>query len=154
MWWIGTDLGVPFVGALRWWVPLMVGPLLVAGLAVIASGCGSGEVRRYPITGSVTFDGKPVPAGTISFEPVGRELTPGFANIVDGKYDTAVNGVGHLGGEQVVRITGDARPPVDPNSFQADSYVAKPLFQPYQTNADLPARATQLDFDVPRTKKK
>ncbi len=129
--------------------------LALLGLAgLCAVGCGSGEIKRYNISGTVNYNGKPVPAGTISFEPVGREISPGFATIRDGKYDTAENGVGQVGGEHVVKITGDARPPVDPNSFQADSYVAKELFPKFQKNAVLPKRRSTQDFEVPRSTKK
>ena len=130
-------------------------PVALIGLSgMYACGCGTGEIKRYNISGNVTYNGKPVPAGTIAFEPVGRDISPGFATIKDGKYDTAENGVGQIGGEQVVRITGDARSPVDPNSFQADSYVAKELFPKFQMNAKLPKRRSTQDFEVPRATKK
>jgi hypothetical protein len=41
--------------------------ILVNALVVLA-GC-SGEDSRYPVEGSVTFDGKPVDGGTIDFFP-------------------------------------------------------------------------------------
>lgn len=121
---------------------------------MLAAGCGSGEIKRYNVAGSVTYGGAPVPAGTISFEPVGKDIAPGFATIKNGKYDTTENGVGQIGGAHVVKITGDSRLPVDPNSFQADSYVAKELFPKFQTDAELPKRSSTQDFDVPKSAKK
>lgn len=118
------------------------------------SGCGPATIKRYHISGVVTFEGKPVPKGTITFEPVGRDVMGGFANIIDGSYDTAQEGVGQVSGEHTVIITGDATMSVKPDSFQADSYVAKPLFPKFQTTAKLPRSASKLDFEVPKVVKK
>jgi hypothetical protein len=121
--------------------------------AVWLTGCGPGGVRRYDLSGSVTYEGKPIPSGMISFDPVGLNKGGGYAVIVDGKYDTTQHGRGHLGGEHVVHINGDAGKAPAPGSPEADSFVVKPLFAPYETTMDLSKGKAIVDFDVPRNER-
>jgi hypothetical protein len=45
-------------------------PLLTAGLAISwIAGCGDGQIKRYPVTGSVTVDGKPADGAMVIFCP-------------------------------------------------------------------------------------
>lgn len=111
-------------------------------------GCGTGEIPRYDISGEVNFKGKPVKRGAITFEGSDKSVIQGFAKINEGKFDTAQDGVGHIGGPQTIRITGEAGQPPDPNSFQADSYVAKPLFPTFETSAELPKESSTKNFEV------
>lgn len=112
---------------------------LCAGLA----GCGgsSDTTRRFDLSGAVTFEGKPVPAGTILFEPdpgKGNKGPAGFAKIADGKFDTAAGGKGTIGGPHVVRITGSDK---------------ATLFSDYVTSADFPQQKATKDFEVPGSAK-
>jgi hypothetical protein len=123
--------------------PATIGVLLVLAAA---AGCGQSGPTRYHLSGKVVFQGQPVPEGTISFEPLQGDAGGGFAFIRSGRYDTAGDGRGHLGGEHRVRITGTTGKPVrpgDPDSGSAD------LFSPYETTADLSAKLSSLDFEVP-----
>ena len=43
-----------------------------AGLLAV-SGCGDGKIARYPVTGTVTVDGKPADGATVIFCPVEGE---------------------------------------------------------------------------------
>ena len=64
-----------------------MGQRLALLLAILlAAGCGSDEVQRYPVSGTVTFDGQPVPDGHIIFASPGGETTPDAGPIVDGQY--------------------------------------------------------------------
>lgn len=113
--------------------------LLCAGLA----GCGGrgDETRRFDLSGAVTFDGRPVPAGTILFEPdssQGNKGPAGFAKIADGRFNTAASGKGTIGGPHVVRITGSDK---------------ATLFSDYVTQADLPKEKSTKDFEVPASAK-
>jgi hypothetical protein len=121
--------------------------LLVAVLSFCITGCGGGP-KLYRVSGNVTFAGKPIPEGKIYFTPDGAKENsgaPGFANIKDGKYDTSgAGGQGHGGGPMAVRIEGSS------GIGSADDAVSvPPLFQPYETTADLPKSSTTKDFDVP-----
>jgi hypothetical protein len=127
-------------------IPGRAVPLLLLIIAPFAIGCGGEEFDRFDVSGSVSFDGKPLPAGNIVFEPdraASNEGAPGFALIVDGKFDTAAEGgKGTIGGPQIVRIDGH-----DPTPG-SDGTVLQVI---YETKADLPKESTTKDFEIPAT---
>lgn len=124
--------------------------LLAGCLLCFQSGCGGGGTdgpARYGLSGTVTYDGKPVPFGQMIFSPdtaAGNSGPQGFAEIRDGKYQTA-EGKGTVGGPHVVQITGFGS---DPATGSEDNPVP-PLFSEYQTKADLPKEDATMDFEVP-----
>ncbi|MCE9561094.1 MAG: hypothetical protein K8U57_03470 [Planctomycetes bacterium] len=75
--------------------------LLLATLA----GCSSGPTPMR-VWGNVTFDGKPLPEGTIAFVPIAPHTGPSTGGaITNGRYDVPAN-VGPLsGGQYRVEIT-------------------------------------------------
>src|SRR5687768_9092039 len=86
----------------------------IAGLAcaLVVSGCGGGSDGQpiYRVSGAVTFDGQPIPQGTIVFSPdlsKRNDGPQGVAPIKDGKYDTqGGQGMGAVGGAMKVSVTG------------------------------------------------
>lgn len=84
--------------------------LLFAG-AVFLAGCAEQEILHH-VSGTITYDsGKPIPKGLIFFDPDPTKGTPGtqgFANIENGKFDTAASGKGKgiRGGTYNIRILG------------------------------------------------
>jgi hypothetical protein len=118
---------------------------LTMALAVGCSKPQSGPAR-IAVTGKVTFDGQPVPRGTIAFEPdslAGNSGPGGYGTIVDGRFTTHPQ-MGPVGGAQKVRIAGfDGK-------ATAELIDGKPLFPEYTTTVELPTKATTIDFDVPR----
>jgi hypothetical protein len=118
--------------------------------ALVCSGCGgAGGPARYDVSGTVTFNGSPVPGGSITFEPdasKGNKGPAGHAKIKDGKYDTSVDGSGTVGGPHVVKITGLGGK-TDPDLFPE----GEPLFPEWETSVDLPKEKTTQDFAVPAT---
>ena len=125
------------------------GLVCVSGLLlVLAASCGSGE-KLYDVSGTATFNGQPVPAGIIYFDPdpmKGGTGTQGFASIIDGKYTTAVNGRGIRGGPYAVRITG-----YDGKAAN-EAPLGRPLFDEYELKKDLPAADSELNLDIPKKK--
>jgi hypothetical protein len=122
--------------------------LLTATLSasVLATGCGSSGTGLYRRTGTVTFAGKPVPLGTVYFDPdvsTGASGPSGFADIVDGKYDTN-NGKGSIGGPMIVRVTGYS----DENRDKISGF-GPPLFAEHHMKAELPAATSELNIEVP-----
>jgi len=110
--------------------------IAIASACLLLLGCGG--PARYRLTGSVTFNGQPVPAGQILFEPdaaAGNKGPAGSAFIVDGKYDTGKFGV--VGGKYIITING------------SDKGGAKPLFTGYQVKEELAQQAGTKDFTVP-----
>ena len=111
---------------------------------VVLTGC-DGEEKLYDVSGTVTFGGKPVPKGAIHFDPdasKGGTGQAGFANILDGKYDTADMGKGVRGGAYIVRI----------NAFDGKEAGEAPwgqaLFPEHTEPHELQAAKQTLDISV------
>jgi hypothetical protein len=120
----------------------------LAGLAlglIFMAGCGEKGEKLYQVSGTVTYDGKPIPKGLIFFDPDPSKGTggmQGFANIQDGKYTTAVEGQGVRGGAYEVRVNGfDGKEANDAPFGQA-------LFPEYRSTAELPKADSTYDLDV------
>jgi len=97
------------------------------------------------------YDGKPLPFGSIVFDPdpsKGNAGPQGTASIKDGVYDTSKGGTGSVGGSMIVTITGSTHEVV------IEGGEGHYLFLPYQTTKDLPLETTTADFEVPKNPKK
>lgn len=114
--------------------------ILVLGLAALL-GCGAGEEKLYEVSGVVTYDGKPIPKGLIFFDPH-ADGPQGFANILDGKYDTAQQGKGVRGGAYAVRVNGfDGKEANEAPFGQA-------LFPEYTGSKELPKENSTYDLEI------
>ena len=118
----------------------------VSMLIAACVGCSSSDVTRYDVSGTVTFDGQPVPSGSITFQPAtGNEGPGGIANIKDGKYDTAKEGKGPTGGPHHVTISG-----YDGNADPGNELpLGRPLFDAYRTEVDLPKAPAPMTLRSP-----
>jgi hypothetical protein len=127
----------------RWIVVTLLG-------VVAALNCGCGEKPRTVahLSGSVTLNGKPVPAGFINFLP---DVTAGNSGevkafpIIDGKYNTAEgSNPGIYPGVNKVMISGfDGKPSGDlwPKGKQ--------IFNPIDLMETVPDGTTTKDFVIP-----
>jgi len=117
--------------------------LWVVGLVIFAA-C-SQEEKLYRVSGSVTFNGKPIPKGLIFFDPQ-AEGPQGFANIEDGKYDTSLPGKGRgvRGGAYNIRVSGFTG--IENN----EAPFGDALFPEYSDTKDLPKADSMFDLDVPK----
>jgi hypothetical protein len=88
--------------------------LCCAGVLIAAAGCGSRQPQTFPVSGQVSYKGKSVERGTVTFNPIkGR---PASGNIgPDGRYSltTFKDGDGALPGR--CRVTIDARRTIEKN---------------------------------------
>jgi hypothetical protein len=126
--------------------------LVFLGIGMIA-GCGDAGTH---VTGTVSFDGKPVPAGKIYLIPddtKGNSGGAGHANIVDGKFDTAAEGgkAPEVAGAIVVGVEG-----FDPNAKgtpapgdTSGEVLVKSLFPYYEMSATIPEDGSPLELQVP-----
>lgn len=126
--------------------------LVAAGLM----GCGGETVKLHNLSGTVTFDGKPVPAGNLMITPDGSKNNSGAAGVAvikDGKFDTAAEGGrGHQGGDVIIRIegyetAGESKP--DPELPDQMITVTTPLFSTYEMRTSIPSEDSTLNIDVP-----
>jgi hypothetical protein len=116
---------------------------------LILTGCGDDDgVKRYRVTGTITFKGSTIPTGFIQFIPdtdQGNRGPGGGAPIIDGKYD-APRSKGVVGGDYIIRIKGSDGVPTIENGEEIPA--GKPLFLPIETQHKFPAEDTTWDFDV------
>lgn len=127
-------------------------PHLACGLLVLTglllSGCGNSKASH--VSGKVTFDGKPVPAGKVYILPdgsKGNSGVSGFADIKDGKYDTKLPG-GQAAAPGAVIFAVEGIDPVPPPNAAPD-VTSTVLFPRYEVSGDLAAKASTKDIDVP-----
>lgn len=128
---------------------LGVVPALVS-YCLLTTGCGGTPGNR--VSGAVTFDGKPVPAGKVYFKPdaeAGNTGATGYADIVDGRYDTSLPGARNVGtGAMVISVEG-----IDPQAVPADGdsadVTAKVLFQGYEQRTEIASGDVTFDIAVP-----
>lgn len=124
----------------------------LVGIFFLTVGCGgSGStVERFDYSGTVVYEGQPVPRGFVTFAPdteAGNSGPGGGAPIHNGMYSTKKNGKGIVGGPHSVRIIGyDGVPTTMEGEELADG---KPLFPPYETKLDLPKQDGTHDFVIP-----
>jgi hypothetical protein len=118
---------------------------VVAGLLAAAAGCGPGDAGgKVQVAGKVTFKGQPVALGRVYFD-ADQKKNPGgqsgYADIKDGRYDTAAEGKAPSAGAVNVRVEGLTPP--------GANGLHGLLFRQYEFAADLPAGKSDKDIDVP-----
>ena len=146
----------------------VAGAIAAIGLADAISllGCGRPGPARQVVHGTVTFAGRPVPAGVIRFEPalaLGNRAAMGEAVIRDGRYRTEPGrspGRGPylarlVGGDGVApAISPAARSDPDAPRIQAAAAAARPLgaewFRDHVVNVEITGDDEPLDIDVSR----
>ncbi len=117
---------------------------LLGAAVLITAGCGREGPPRFEISGTVNYDGKPVPGGRILFAPDTDQQNTGpgsVAEIVDGRFRTRTK-KGYSGGPCVVTIYGT-------DGTVATEEHDNALFEPYETRIDLPEEHCEFEFDVP-----
>ncbi len=133
----------------RIWNKLLVA-ILMTGLHGLI-GCGGSEgIPRYDLAGEITYDGKPVPSGYISFRPDSKKGNrgPGTSAIIsDGHYETGPD-EGTIGGPHIAIIHGtDGVPYKTEDGY--DIPVGRPLFPKYTVYFDLPREPATHALKVP-----
>jgi hypothetical protein len=130
-------------------------------LMAVTVGCGGNDGGLVPVSGTVTFDGGPPPAGGfLSFVPIervaGKTSRPARATFqTDGTYvaTSFEEGDGVLPGKYTVAVTCNSGP-VDyskKDPFNAASYVPKD-YQGEQLVVEEGSDAITLNIDVPLKK--
>jgi hypothetical protein len=129
---------------------LMIVPF---GALLAVLGCGGAKYSPtlFTVSGNVTFHGKPVPTGFVSFEPNAAQGNSGpgcGATIKNGYYETDTN-KGITGGPYLVTVNGADGIPTTIDGEDAPQGAS--LFPPYNTKVDFPMEDTTWDIEVPVT---
>jgi len=112
--------------------------------AICLTGCGAPSLSH--VTGTVTYDGNPLPAGTISFNPApsNTEAAQGMAFIKDGSFTTRSDGGrAVMKGAYIVRIKG-----LDGKFISTDKPNGKVIFDDFTQEVEIPASDVDLNFTV------
>jgi len=124
---------------------------------VVLAGCGGqGDPHRFDLSGTVCYNGRPVPVGYIEFAPDTTQGNSGpgaSADIRDGRYCT-LPGRGTIGGPHFVSVLSfDGKPYPTAQDIQGHPIVnpmGNPLFKTAVIKADLPMQMAVYDFEVPK----
>jgi hypothetical protein len=114
-------------------------------LAVLLAGCSRSGL--YDVSGTVTWQGKPVPIGLVTIEPdaeKGNQGTQTQGLIQDGHFKT-LPGRGAIAGPVIITVNANDGVPTPLAEH------GKLLFRTYQFRHELPAAASTLDIEVPAT---
>lgn len=112
---------------------------MLSTLVLVSAGCG-GSYELHSLSGSVMFEGEPVPTGRLTFIPdeeAGNRGPRVEATVQDGRYETDEV----VGGKYVVEVDGFAPDPAD-----EDEMIR--LFPIQQLNVDLPQSGGTYDFEI------
>ena len=136
---------------------------LVLLLATFGVGCqGQQDVEgRFVLSGTVTYDGAPLPSGTIEFFPTDLEKKPAGAEVIDGKFqmDRALGP--ELGQYQVVILAerpSGRREPADEGSSQMVEVPEQYIPAVYNSQTKLSVEVTgdrdDLNFALEKTQRR
>jgi hypothetical protein len=120
-------------------------------MALFASGCGGDDIERLDLEGNATFAGDPIVYGTVEIVPEeGHKGPAGFAEIVQGKYNTQDGGKGILKGPHRVLVTAYSAKPeaVDTEGMANPPEPPMPLFRNYSLKLDL--QSTDQNLEIPK----
>jgi hypothetical protein len=123
--------------------------MLVAALVALV-GCSNNG--RHDLSGTITFNGQPVPLGEIRFEPdMSRGADgPGVLLPIENGVFRTTPSMGVVAGPHKVFIRGFDGKGAPAKQSGPAPYVGSPLFPEYTTTVDLPARSHVLNIDVPK----
>ena len=118
--------------------------ILVIGLSACV---GCGDDGKYKVSGSVTYDGNPIPTGEIRFTPnIRNQGPPVLAFIKEGKYETPKD-KGLVGGSYQLRVSGFAAAGNSKDPSAPD--FGKELFKkPYREDVEFPKEDHEHNINI------
>ncbi|MEW4527935.1 MAG: hypothetical protein ACF8PG_03460 [Maioricimonas sp. JB045] len=120
--------------------------LIVLPVLVLLVGCTGGGVATGDMSGTVTFQGEPVPYGTIEFHPVSEDDEPGptvSAEIRNGAFDTSEAGA-VVRGPLEIRITAYPSELSDVEDETVEVDPVEPYFVGYAIEMDYSAEPVEI----------
>jgi hypothetical protein len=120
--------------------------LVACAVLLPTPACSTKAPSRFDLSGTVTFKGRPVPAGVVAINPdlsKGNDGPQGLAEIRGGRFDTRTLAKGAPSGPVILIIDGFDGVPLP------ESPYGKPLFAGYKLRVELPKEASDQIIDVP-----
>lgn len=130
----------------------------LAFAVLVGMGCGGEGFPRHRVSGTVTYTGKIVERGSITFEPtesVGKIAPTGTAKIENGKFETPRD-QSPTTGRYIVRVVGhDMKILNERLKKPAKEFEGTlDMFPPYEMTVEIPLPGGQLTIDVPTVRKR
>jgi hypothetical protein len=118
-------------------------------LLCLALGCSEPGVKRYDVAGQVSWNGEPLKAGYILFDPdakKGNTGPQGLAIIANGRFDTrAKGGRGVSPGDQILDVSG-----YDGANATEDNPLGKLVFLGYKKSESINQNNFDLNIQIPK----
>lgn len=130
--------------------------ILIANACLLASawvGCSGPKLGAVPVSGKVTYQGKPAKFGSVTFRPAGDEGRPCVASICDGQYTAfALNSQEGLApGAYLVAVVYADKPLIEaPRGSGVPSQVAEKYRDPTSSGLTLtvPKGGSAITFNI------
>ncbi|UUO09183.1 hypothetical protein M4951_12900 [Blastopirellula sp. J2-11] len=126
---------------------------VTAVLLFFMAGCSASVDGRYAVNGHVSYKGKPVPSGEVSFEPdtaKGEHGQASLGRITNGKYEIPAE-YGVRPAAYIARVTGYTSLSQDETAEPTGGPVRE-LFPVYITETVFPEKNSTFDIAVPPQK--
>jgi hypothetical protein len=109
------------------------------------AGCGGSGRDSIPITGTVTFDGQPIPTGNITLMAADGKIAPDAGSIVNGHFSFSAKA-----GLKRVEIQAERMGALDPEMKSPNriQYIPAKYNAESTLSADVSATSTSFTFDL------
>jgi hypothetical protein len=121
---------------------------IITFFLLVVIGCNPGSLKRYQVSGTVTFDGQPVAEGEIRFSPdntKGNTGPQGYAAIKNGNFKT-LKETGVIVGPMYATVT--AVDPIKGEEKNDGSSSRKIIFENWNYAFEMPAQSHVLDLKI------
>lgn len=116
---------------------------------LLTLGCSEPDVKRYHVSGRISWNGEPLKAGYILFDPdakKGNKGPQGLAIIADGQFDTRTKGGrGVSPGDQILDVSG-----YDGRNATEDNPLGKLVFLGYKKSESINEERSDLNIEIPK----
>lgn len=135
------------------WFRLPAAALLMAGMLVAVVGCGGGDGDTADVSGTVSYDGKPIENGSINFIATDGKGTGGGV-IKDGKYSATKVRIGpnkvQVSGSKVVGKKKAYNTPDSPMQDVTAEYLPKKYNEQTELTFEVKPGKNERNFELPK----
>lgn len=126
---------------------LTIMSLIVVSFAMNACGGSSGP-KKYKVNGTVSFDGKPIADGRITFKGDASKLGTYSAPITNGAYTLEAEPGNYLIEITASRMTGKFVTTVEGKNEIGEMYIPEKYNSKSTTQKDVTSNPTEINFDL------